>query len=46
MATNVLMRDVPNKRYAQVGATGNRFFSLEGASPIPQGGIVCRGFMQ
>ncbi|RSH92939.1 hypothetical protein EHS25_008385 [Saitozyma podzolica] len=46
MATNVLMRDVPSKRYAQVGATGNRFFTLEGAVSIPQGAIVCRGFMQ
>ncbi|ORY32296.1 Piwi domain-domain-containing protein [Naematelia encephala] len=46
MATNVLLRDVPSKRYAQVGAAGNRFFTLEGAIPIAQGGIVCRGFMQ
>lgn len=46
MATNVLMRDVPSKRYAQVGATGNRFFTLEGAVSILQGAIVCRGFMQ
>jgi eukaryotic translation initiation factor 2C len=46
MATNVLMRDLPSKKYAQVGATGNRFFTLTGAVPIPQGAVVCKGFMQ
>ena len=46
MATNVLMRDLPNKKYAQVGATGNRFFTMKDAVPIAQGAIVCKGFMQ
>ncbi|WWD17893.1 hypothetical protein CI109_102338 [Kwoniella shandongensis] len=46
MATNVLLRDVPSKRYAQVGAAGNKFFSMAGAVAIPQGGVVCKGFMQ
>lgn len=46
MATNVLMRDVPSKKYSQVGATGNRFFTLDGAKPIAHGALVCRGFMQ
>nr|XP_018267308.1 uncharacterized protein I303_01293 [Kwoniella dejecticola CBS 10117]OBR89466.1 hypothetical protein I303_01293 [Kwoniella dejecticola CBS 10117] len=46
MATNVLMRDFPSKTYAQVGATGNKFFSMAGAIAIPQGAIVCKGFMQ
>ncbi|KAK8865920.1 hypothetical protein IAR55_001068 [Kwoniella newhampshirensis] len=46
MATNVLMRDLPSKKYAQVGATGNKFFSLAGAVAIPQGAVVCKGFMQ
>ncbi len=46
MAANVLLRDVPSKKYAQVGATGNRFFSMDGAIPISQGAVVCRGFMQ
>ena len=46
MATHILLRDVPSKTYAQVGAAGNRFFTSEGARPIPQGGMVCRGFMQ
>jgi hypothetical protein len=46
MATNVLMRDLPSKRYAQVGATGNRFFTIRDAVPIPHGAVVCKGFMQ
>ncbi|WWC66253.1 uncharacterized protein I206_100154 [Kwoniella pini CBS 10737] len=46
MATNVLMRDFPSRTYAQVGATGNKFFSIAGAVAIPQGAIVCKGFMQ
>ncbi|WWC86242.1 uncharacterized protein L201_001115 [Kwoniella dendrophila CBS 6074] len=46
MATNVLMRDFPSKTYAQVGATGNKFFSMAGAIAIPQGAVVCKGFMQ
>ncbi|OCF39530.1 hypothetical protein I317_06689 [Kwoniella heveanensis CBS 569] len=46
MATNVLMRDLPSKNYAQVGATGNRFFTMAGAHAISRGAIVCRGFMQ
>jgi eukaryotic translation initiation factor 2C len=46
MATNVLLRDVPSKKYAQVGAAGNRFFSAEGAVPIAHGAVVCKGFMQ
>lgn len=46
MTTNVLLRDVPSKTYAQVGATGNRFFTLDRAVPLPQGGICCRGFTQ
>ena len=46
MATNVLLRDTPSKKYTQVGTTGNRFFSMDGASPLPQGGVVCKGFMQ
>jgi len=46
MATNVLLRDVPSKKYAQVGASGNRFFSSEGAVPIAHGAVVCKGFMQ
>ncbi|WVQ97314.1 hypothetical protein IAU59_004425 [Kwoniella sp. CBS 9459] len=46
MATNVLMRDLPSKNYAQVGATGNKFFTMAGARAISQGAIVCRGFMQ
>lgn len=46
MATNVLLRDLPSKKFAQVGSTGNRFFTMEGASDLPQGGVVCKGFMQ
>jgi len=46
MATKVLFRDIPSNRYTQVGATGNRSFSMKGAYRISQGGIVCRGFMQ
>jgi len=46
MATSVLLRDVPSKRYTQVGATGDRCFSLKGAQAIGRGGIVCKGFMQ
>ncbi|OCF55470.1 hypothetical protein L486_06954 [Kwoniella mangroviensis CBS 10435] len=46
MATNILMRDFPSKTYAQVGATGNKFFSMAGAVAIPQGAVVCKGFMQ
>lgn len=46
MATNVLLRDLPSKTFAQVGKGGNRFFTLENASPLPQGGMVCRGFAQ
>ncbi|WVQ85375.1 hypothetical protein IAT38_007540 [Cryptococcus sp. DSM 104549] len=46
MATNVLLRDVPSKTYAQVGATGNKFFSMKDAVAIPQGAVVCKGFMQ
>ncbi|WRT64136.1 uncharacterized protein IL334_001065 [Kwoniella shivajii] len=46
MATNVLMRDLPSRKYAQVGATGNKFFSMAGAKAIPQGALVCKGFMQ
>jgi eukaryotic translation initiation factor 2C len=46
MAANVLLRDVPSKKYAQVGAAGNRFFSSEGAVPIAHGAVVCKGFMQ
>ncbi|WVW82289.1 hypothetical protein I302_104295 [Kwoniella bestiolae CBS 10118] len=46
MATNVLMRDVPSKTFAQVGTTGNKFFTMAGAVAIPQGAVVCKGFMQ
>ena len=46
MATNVLMRDLPSKKYAQVGASGNRFFTMDGAATISQGAVVCQGFMQ
>jgi eukaryotic translation initiation factor 2C len=46
MATNVLLRDVPSKKYAQVGATGNKFYTIEGAQPLPQGAVVCKGFLQ
>jgi eukaryotic translation initiation factor 2C len=46
MATNVLLRDLPSKKFAQVGSTGNRFFTMDGASDLPQGGVVCKGFMQ
>jgi len=46
MCTNVLLRDFPSKRYAQVGATGNKFFTIDGARPIPNGAVVCRGFLQ
>ncbi|KAK4686283.1 eukaryotic translation initiation factor 2C, partial [Tremellales sp. Uapishka_1] len=46
MSTNVLLRDVPSKMYTQVGATGNRFFTMDGNKAISQGAIVCRGFMQ
>lgn len=45
-ATNILLRDIPSKTYAQVGATGNKFYTIEGARPIPQGAVVCRGFLQ
>lgn len=46
MATNVLLRDVPSKRYTQVGATGNKFYTMMGSAPLPNGAMVCKGFMQ
>lgn len=46
MAANVLMRDLPSKKYTQVGALGNKWFSTEGAVPIAHGAVVCKGFMQ
>lgn len=46
MATNVLLRDFPSKTYTQVGATGNKFYTLEGSRPLPQGAMVCKGFLQ
>lgn len=46
MATNVLLRDVPSKTYTQVGATGNKFYTLENARPLPHGAVVLNGFMQ
>ncbi|BEI91628.1 uncharacterized protein CcaverHIS019_0404480 [Cutaneotrichosporon cavernicola] len=46
MATNILLRDVPSKTYTQVGATGQKFYTLEGARPLPHGTVVLNGFMQ
>ncbi|EIW72602.1 hypothetical protein TREMEDRAFT_12051, partial [Tremella mesenterica DSM 1558] len=46
MAVNVLMRDHPSRTYAQCGASGNRFFTIEQAVAISHGAIVARGFMQ
>lgn len=46
MATNVLLRDFPSKTYTQVGATGNKFYTMDGSRPLPQGAMVCKGFLQ
>jgi eukaryotic translation initiation factor 2C len=46
MATNILMRDFPSKNYTQVGATGQKFYTLENARPLPHGAVVLNGFMQ
>lgn len=50
MAINVLLRDDPNKRFVQSGRKGARFFppaNENGASsPLPDGGVVGKGFFQ
>ncbi|KAK8847412.1 hypothetical protein IAR55_005270 [Kwoniella newhampshirensis] len=45
-AINILFRQDPASKYSMSGAAGRRFFSTDGAIPLPQGAVLYKGFQQ